>query len=231
MDSIGISLGGSILYRPSGFNRVFATKLAELIREEEDTRFAVVCGGGRLARASIASLRAAGVENKLVLDEAGTEATRLNALLLKSVFVHNGVDVAPVVPRSFDDFKREASKHRVVVSGGFIEGVTTDTDTLLAAEWMGAKLVINVSNISYVYDKDPAKYPDAVKKEHLTHEGLIKIVNSGDRRDPGSNVIFDRIASVFAQRSKIEIRFVGPKIDQLAKAIHRKEHGGTVVAD
>ena len=50
-----------------------------------------------------------------------------------------------------------------MVAGGWMPGRSTDDDAVRLAKIYGAEMVINLSNIDYVYDKDPNKYKDAKK--------------------------------------------------------------------
>ncbi len=199
------------------------------MKKEKGTKFVFVCGAGYRARELIAHAREAGMTNNVELDRIGIEITRLNALTLRDIFAANGVDVAPIVPKEIDVLRSAIVEHRVVVCGGFVEGSTTDTDSAMAAETANCKLIINVSHIGYVHDRDPKKFSGAEKKERLTYEELIRISSAGDERKPGSNVIFDEIAAKLAARSMIEIRFVDGKIENFDAAVHGKPHNGTTV--
>ena len=54
-----------------------------------------------------------------------------------------------------------------MVAAGWHPGWSTDFVATILAERLQAKTILNLSNIDYVYDKDPNKYKDA-KKIKLT---------------------------------------------------------------
>ncbi len=228
MDKVCVSLGGSLLSMQNGFNIRYATAMADVIKKEENMRFIVVCGGGYLCRSLQNMEREAGVKNMIVIDRVGMEITRINALMLRDIFSEKGLEVSPLIPRSLDEFRDLAKRYRVVVCGGFMEGISTDTDATLAAEATRCGLLINVGSIGYIYDKDPKKFKDAKKFKSLTYEQLREIVK-GDKRQPGTHMIFDSVATNLVARSKIEVRFVDGEIKHFEAALRGKPHEGTIV--
>ncbi len=229
MDKICVSLGGALISSQNGFNTKYVLELSRVIQKEKNSRFTIMCGGGYHAKMLIEAAKKAGVVSNIELDKIGIRVTKMNALVVRDIFEANGLDVVPNIPNSTDEFRNVMRNYRVIVAGGFIEGVTTDADAVLAAEAMGCKSLINVSKIGYVYNKDPNKFSDAKKHASLTYAELIKISSESDERKPRSHVIFDSIAALLAARSKIEVRFVDGNIKNFEAAIHGKPHNGTTV--
>lgn len=229
MKSICISLGGSLIAGEDGFNAKYVSELAGFIKGKKGMDFIIVCGAGYYCRSLLKSARAAGVSNNIELDRIGIEVTRLNAYMVKEVFKANGVNVVPYVPRTTDELRGFIGRYQVIVSGGFVEGVTTDTDAALAAEAAGCKLLVNASQLSYVYDKDPKKHKGAKKQKRLSFDELIRISGENDRRSPGSNVIFDSFAAKIVARSQVAVKFVGSDIKALENVVDGRPHDGTSV--
>ena len=229
MRSICVSLGGSLIAGEDGFDIAYVKELARLVGGMRDAAFVIVCGAGSYCRSLMELAREAGVRNNIELDRIGIQVTRLNAYMVKGIFKANGVDVAPLVPTDVDELRGLVGRYKAVICGGFAEGVTTDTDAALAAEATQSKLLINASRISYVYDKDPKRHKDARRLERLTFDRLIKISNENDRRNPGSNVIFDSFAAKLVARSGITVKFVGGEIGSLKDAVSGRPHKGTTV--
>jgi len=114
--------------------------------------------------------------------------------------------------------------------GGTIPGITTDTDSVLLAEAIKAKRLVNVSNVSGIYDSDPKTNKNAKKFERLTYDQLISLAMESDKRTAGTNFVFDLLACKLIARSSIEGHFVSWKdMDDVKAAIDGKKHGGTVV--
>ncbi|MCL4411575.1 hypothetical protein M1329_01410 [Candidatus Marsarchaeota archaeon] len=227
MRIIAISLGGSIIHPEGGFNISYVKRFCEIIKRERGTKFAIAVGGGHAARTAINAVSGE-IKNKLLLDEIGIAMTRTNATALKNVMLEQGMDVAPLVPATLDEFKALHARHRITVFGGFVEGVTTDADAMLGAEAAGAKTLINIGMTAYVYDRNP-KERGAIALKRLSHDEMVRLAEKFDRREVKSDFVFDVVASLLAARSKVKVLFVGPDIKDFEAALRGRQHRGTTV--
>jgi uridylate kinase len=228
METICISLGGSIIARKNGVNVPYARKFIQLLKDYQNVyKFIVAVGGGSLARLFISSSKQI-ITNNAVLDEIGIATTRINAMIVKDML--SDLDVYPNVVTNLDELKAATKSNKIVVLGGLIPGVTTDTAAILACEVTNSKVAINVSRDGYIYNGPPNK-KGAKKLEEITHNDLIKIATERDTREAGSNFVFDLQAAKLAKRSGIEIRFVNDDINQLRLAMINRKHAGSVVKD
>jgi len=198
-----ISLGGSIIV-PDGVDTEFICRFKSMINKftQKGDRFILICGGGAPARKyqtayrSIVSPEEQSVDAQ---DWMGIRATHLNAELVKSVFGSQCKDSVVTNPTS-PDVEFTGS---VLVGGGWKPGFSTDTDAVYLAKRFGSKLIINLSNIDWVYTDDPRKNPDAVKIEKTTWKEFRKIV--GDEWIPGKNTPFDPVASKICDENGIKV--------------------------
>lgn len=228
MDTICISLGGSIISRRNGINVSYVRKFIQLIKDYENVyKFIIAVGGGYATRLYIKSSRQI-ITNKAVLDEIGIAITRINAMIVKDML--SDFDVYPNVVTNLDELKAAWKTNKILVLGGLIPGVTTDTAAILACEVTNSKLVINVSRDSYFYSKPPGA-KGAKKLEKLSHNEMIRIATERDQREPGSNFVFDLQAAKLSKRSNIEVRFVNDDINQLRLAMLNGKHAGSTVKD
>ena len=86
----------------------------------------------------------------------------------------------------------------------------------------------NMSNIDYVYDKDPRNDASAKKLENISWKDFRKIV--GDKWIPGANLPFDPIASKEAEKLKLKVKFVkGTDLNCLSDAICDKIYKGSLI--
>ena len=222
-----ISIGGSLIVPNGGIDYVFLTKLNRLIRKQvkKGRRFFIVAGGGKTARHyRDAGKAVVGSMSNEDLDWLGIHSTRLNAHLLRTIFS----DIAH--PRIIENYNKKLSNWRepVVVGSGWKPGWSTDYDTVILAHDYKAKVIINLSNIDYVYDKDPKKFKDAQIIEKLTWVELEKIV--GDKWTPGLNSPFDPIALQLAKKFKLTaIVANGYNFKNLERIINGESFIGTVV--
>jgi len=117
---------------------------------------------------------------------------------------------------------------KLLIAGGYKPGRSTDYAAVLLAERIGAKSVINLSNIDYVYDCDPKKYPDAKKIKEISWPNFRKLV--GDKWLPGMNAPFDPIASKEAQAAGLSTVIInGHKLEELKKYMDGQKFRGTLI--
>jgi len=222
---IVLSLGGSMINKPEGIDYEFLKEVTEIIKDSNE-KFGIVTGGGFVAREYAKKAREKGA-SEFEADQEAIKGTWENA---KYTIKALGKIAAPKVFKDFNKAKNALKKYKVVVMGGTIPGITTDSDSVLLAECIGAKKLINISNVDAIYDSDPRKNPNAKKFDNMTHEQLIGLAVNSDKRTAGTNFVFDILACKLALRSNIELHFVtGKKIDEIKNAIRGKEHSGTIV--
>ncbi len=211
-----ISLGGSVI---GDQIRDFARVLDDLAIKHQ---LFIVVGGGKLAREYISKARELGA-NETFCDYIGIAATRMNAMLLIAAMK----TAAKKVPSDFVEAEELSRTSRAVVMGGTFPGHTTDATAALLAEFVGAELLINATNVDGVYSDDPRKNRDAVRYERLSPSELVKIVGKASMR-AGANVVIDLLAAKIIERSKIRTCVILGRPENIAKAIDG-EIVGTVI--
>lgn len=223
---IVISLGGSLIIPKDGFNTAFLRNLKKLISEKinKGYRFIIVCGGGQTARNYQSAAKEITNLSPEDIDWIGIHATRLNAHFVRTIFR----DFAhPVVARDYTE--RFPWVEPVLVVSGWKPGCSTDFDAVKFAELYGAEKIINLSNVSHVYDSDPKSNPAAKKIENISWEDLQKLV--GERWIPGANVPFDPVACKEGAKLGLTVLFAkGTDLEEVDKAIEGKESVGTVIS-
>lgn len=220
-----ISLGGSLIIPKGGFNIDFLKGFRELIVDKikEGYRFIVVCGGGQTARSYQAAASDVGHLLPEDIDWIGIHATRLNAHFVRTILREYS---HPVVARDYND--KLPWVEPVLVVSGWKPGCSTDFDAVKFAELYGSNTVINLSNISHIYDLDPRVNPNAKRLEKVTWREMREIV--GENWVPGSNVPFDPAACKEGEKMKLKVVFVeGSNLKEVNNAIEGKEVAGTVI--
>ncbi|KKP79074.1 MAG: hypothetical protein A2271_00635 [Candidatus Moranbacteria bacterium RIFOXYA12_FULL_35_19] len=227
---IVISLGGSLIV-PRHIDWRFLKKFRELIISEikKGKRFAIITGGGYAAREYA---QAASKVTKLTrddLDWLGIHTTRLNAHLIKTIFRQYANPRINKNPRTKENLNSHFAKDEgIMVAAGWRPGWSTDFVATIIAERLGAKKLINLSNIKYAYDKDPKKYSDAKIIKEINWKNFRKIV--GNRWDPGLNMPFDPVASKLAQENNLEVIIAeGKNLKNLKNILEEKKFQGTVI--
>ena len=224
---IVLSLGGGIINPEGTPDAEFVKKLVKVLAESR-LKFGIVTGGGRTARIYAQAARELG-SNEFEADEIAIVSTRQNAALITGALAGHAY---PKVITNFNEARNAAMDHRIVVMGGTIPGISTDTDSALLAEALHAKRLVNMSNVDGIYDSNPRNNPKAKKFQKMKYAELIELATKGDSRRAGENFVFDLLACKLIARSKIEAHFVnGRNLEDVKKAIEGKAHSGTVVKD
>ena len=221
-----ISVGGSIIIPKTGFDINFLKKFKALILKQikKGDKFILVIGGGATCRDYQDALGKSVKTNNKDLDWMGIHTTIFNAQFVRLLF--KDVAYAEVVT---DPTKKVKTNKKVLIASGWKPGCSSDKDAVLLAKTYGAKEVINLSNIEYVYDKDPNKYKNAKKIEEINWKDFRKNV-VGYKWVPGKNVPFDPMASGLAEKLGLEVSILkGTNLKEVEKVISGKKFKGTVI--
>jgi len=225
MEKIVISLGGSLVVPDKidvSFLRDFKNFLLEEIKHGR--RFFIIVGGGQTCRNYQKAAQEVSKISNDDLDWLGICSCRLNALLVRAVFG----DIA--YPEIITDLGILTDKinNSIVVLGPNKPGSSSDLGAVQIAQNVGAKKVINLSNIDYVYDSDPKMNPNAKKFEEISWAEYRKLIPK--EWNPGLNTPFDPIASEIAEKEGIEVIIMnGKPIDNLVKYLNGEKFFGTVI--
>jgi len=227
METIVMSVGGSLIV-PDEIDTVFLKNLKQFIETEVATsgrRFIIIAGGGRTARRyQEAAAEVAGLDSE-DLDWLGIHATRLNGHLLRTIFKDKAYQVMVTNP---DEVEDAAPSAQVVIAAGYRPGSSTDLRAVQIANKLGAKKVINLSNIDYVYTDDPKTNPAAEKITNITWTDFRKLIPS--EWDPGLSSPFDPMAAKEAQDNQMEVASInGANLEELGKYLNGEDFIGTKI--
>mgnify|MGYP006054664505 FL=1 len=225
-ETIVMSVGGSLIV-PDAIDTTFLSNLKTFIETEtaNGRRFIIIAGGGRTARNYQDAAATVSTLTSEDLDWMGIHATRLNGHLLRTVFR----DIAhPVMVTNPDEVLDIPNTSKVVIASGYRPGSSTDLRAIQIAERVGAKKVINLSNIDYVYTADPRKDSTAEKITDTTWSEFRKLIP--ETWDPGLSSPFDPVAAKEAEKEGIEVAIInGSRTDALRDYLERKEFVGTLI--
>ena len=224
---IVISLGGSLIV-PEEIDWKFLKQFKKIIETEikKGCRFIIVTGGGKTCRKYQAAAKKVTKLESDDVDWIGIHSSRLNAHLIRTVFRDYAHPIINTNPYDLESFLK--TKESILVAAGYRPGNSTDYISILLAKHFEVKKVANLSNIDYVYSKDPRKFKDAKKIKEISWPEFQKIV--GDKWDPGSNVPFDPVASKVAAKERIEVAILnGKKLANFQKYLDGKKFIGTTI--
>ena len=164
-----------------GLNYDVITGICRSIKKCADlgVQIGIVVGGGNFWRG-----RESGGMDRTRADHMGMLATTINALAIADVLESLGVEVRVQTAITMQQVAepyirnraiRHLEKHRVVIFGCGTGNpfFSTDTAAALRAVEIEAEVFFKATMVDGVYDKDPHRYPDAVKYETLTYSEVL----------------------------------------------------------
>jgi uridylate kinase len=219
-----ISLGGSLV-APDTIDVGLLRDFTKLISDQvlAGKKFVVVVGGGKLARKYGDVAKELGVIDDFELHRVGIAATRLNAELVRVLF---GAQAESFVLR--EPTEKVDEEKSVIIAGGWQPGASTDNVAALFAERFKAPRLINLSNIDYVYDKDPRAFSDAQKIEIIRWNDFMKLMPHDHMAN--TSAPFDPVASQKCASLGIEVVVMnGKNISNLQAYLDGNAFIGTTI--
>jgi uridylate kinase len=222
MDSIVISIGGSVILADD-IGITYFEELASLLKKMcKQYKIYIIVGGGKTARTYIKLGRELDLDEKK-LDQIGIGITRTNARLLTNIVDISNEDI----PISTDEAKKIDKP--IIIMGGTTPGHSTDMVGAELAEKTNATKYIIATNVDGVYDKDPNKFSDAKQLREISIDELIQKYGT-NWEVAGKNVVIDGPSLEIIQRAKIPTFVLnGKKLDQLEKAMTDQRFNGTIL--
>ena len=224
MQKFVLDLGGSIVV-PKESNSDFLKKMRELlIQQAKDKKFYIVIGGGWPCREFNGRAEEVRELKSEELDWLGIKTTHLNAFFMSTVLgevAENNIFTDPTQLPETDK--------NIVVGGGWKPGNSTDFVAVKVAEEQQVPTLVILTNVDYVYDKDPRKFDDAQPIKKMTWADLKAIV--GDEWIPGANTPLDPLACKLAEEIGLKVIFMnGTNVENFANFLNEKDYTGTTIA-
>ena len=158
-------------------------RIAQEVKSVHDlgVEICMVIGGGNIFRGLQGS--AQGME-RATADYMGMLATVMNALALQSALEGLGIHTRVISAITMNEvaepyIRRRAVRHlekkRVCIfaAGTGNPYFTTDTAATLRANEMGCEAIFKGTKVDGVYDKDPAKFPDAKRYDTVSYDDVL----------------------------------------------------------
>src|SRR3990167_6115113 len=199
-----ISLGGSLIVPNGHIDTAYLKQFSACIRRrlKKGDHFVIVTGGGGVTREYQRAARALTALTRDDLDWLGIDVAR---------------------PALCKDPTRIArpKKYPIVIGAGWKPGWSTDYVAVRIAKRLQASMVVNLSNIDYVYDKDPRKFKTAKPIQEIDWPSFRELV--GSTWDPGLHAPFDPVASRLAHHAGIPVVIVnGKHLDNIENVLDGK---------
>lgn len=218
-----MSIGGSMIVSEAIPNVGFLKSLRELVAFS-DKQLLIIAGGGKTCRNYQAAASDVREMTSEELDWIGIHSTRLNAQLVRHVLGDLANDHVVTDP----DGIPENWKEKVLMGAGFQPGNSSDLPACQLAKKIGAKVLVNVSNVDHVYTDDPSKNPEAKPVTEMDWDQYLQIIPS--EWTPGLSTPFDPVASKYCRDEGLQVAIVsGESMDNLKSLISGEEFSGTVL--
>ena len=180
-----LKLSGEFLMGDKGYGidpevaERIAREVTDIVRQ--GVQVAITVGGGNIFRGLAGSAKGM---DRAQADYIGMLATAMNALALQDAFERNGQMCRVMSAIEMHEvcetyIRRRAIRHlekgRVVIfaAGTGNPYFTTDTTAALRACEIDAECLMKATKVDGIYDKDPKKYPDAVRFDKITYLDVI----------------------------------------------------------
>ncbi len=180
-----LKLSGEALQGEQGYGidppilNTLADQMTEVV--QSGVELAVVIGGGNIFRGLQGAARGM---DRAHADYMGMLATMLNSLALQEAMERRDVYTRVLSAIEMKELaepyiRRRAVRHlekgRVVIFGAGTGNpyFTTDTAAALRAMEINADVLLKATKVDGVYDRDPAKHPDAVRYDRLSYLEVI----------------------------------------------------------
>ncbi len=178
-----LKLSGEALAGEKGFGLDYdvITTICKSIKKCADLglEIAIVVGGGNFWRG-----RSSGGMDRTRADHIGMLGTTMNALAVADVLESLGADVRVQTAIAMQQVAepyirnravRHLEKGRIVIFGCGTGNpfFSTDTAASLRAAEIEADVIFKATMVDGIYDKDPHKFDDAVKFDHLTFSEVL----------------------------------------------------------
>ena len=209
-----------------GLDMPTVTEICKSIKKCYDvgTQIGIVVGGGNFWRG-----RSSGDMERTRADQIGMLATVMNALSVADALEKLGLEVRVQTALQMQQvaepyIRNRATRHlekgRIVIfaCGTGNPFFSTDTAAALRAAEINADIIFKATMVDGVYNKDPKKYPDAVKYDTLTFTQVLT-----DQLN-----VMDMTAATMCRDNHLPILVFDLKDGNIEKALSGEEIGTLV---
>jgi len=226
--AIVISLGGSLII-PNKINIEFLEKFKKVIlKNKKKYKFAIVCGGGSVARNYIQGLESVKTKKELFQGFLGISATRLNARFMTYFF---GKDANKEIPKDMKEIKSLLRFNTVVFCGAlrYAKNETSDATSAKLAHYLNTDF-INLTNVKGLYDKNPKRFRSAKFIPEISHNDFLKMARQIEFK-PGQHFVLDQKSAKIIKKHNITTYILGEELKNLDNLLNERHFVGSMIGD
>lgn len=229
--SIVVKIGGSILYdHLLNFNFDMLRKVKTWywdIKASYDT-IVLVTGGGGLSR-NVESKISGFVGEENSVHNVAMSITQTNAAIIAGFLEDDEIYTPKTLGDAYEYLVMD--KGKTMVSGGLKIGWSTDMDGAVFADILETGRIHKISNIDYVYNKDPKEFFDAMVIKDMSWKEYFKMFDivPGQQAEPNAHIPVDVVCSQFCSRKNISFHITGGKLLEESEKIADVLNDGTFI--
>lgn len=223
--TIVISLGGSLVFPGDNIDVSYLKKFRQFILSlvRKKYRIIIVVGGGRINSKYNKAAKEVAKIKPVDLDWLGIKAANTNSELIRTILADYAYAEVVLNPHS-----RLKTKKPIVIGSAWKPGCSTDMRAVQFALNIKADKVINLTDVDYVYDRDPGRYKNAKPLRQVSWPQYKKMF--GTKWTPRLSAPFDPIATRLACSKGIEVVILnGRKFGNLTRYLNNQSYKGTLI--
>ncbi|GBC68511.1 Uridylate kinase [archaeon HR01] len=222
--NIVLKLGGHLIFSErtnTGLLRRYCEMLADVF---DGGRWAVVVGGGSIARQYVNGARELGLD-EASCDLLAIKITRVNAYLMASCL---GDLAVQTIPTTLEELLAVMGLGKIVVTGGLQPGQSTIAVSAIVAAAIKAERIVVATDVDGVYTADPKVSADARLIPRLTFDELSRLVEHTSQR-AGEYPLMDLVGLTLLRRARIPLYYVNGAYPERVRDALLGRGAGTVV--
>ena len=210
---IVLKVGGSILYDHLlniNFDLFGRIKKWYAENKEKYNHIVLVTGGGGLSR-NMESKVSESIKDTDGIHNVAMSITQTNATILAAFIKDKNIFVPKTLGDAYEFLK--SSEKGNIVSGGLKVGWCTDMDAAVFADALALDRIYKVSNVDFIYDKDPKEFFDAKPIKDMTWKEYFKMFSilPNDEHVPNAHIPVDAKCSIFCEKKNLSFQVTGGK--------------------
>lgn len=210
-----IKIGGSVAIGEDGPNLDYFKKLAPILRRiYKKHQLVVSIGGGKFVRKYYNNVKDMEFSNDEI-EWMGIDLVRANVRFLSTL-----LKMKPIF--ALEEINEKTSG----VIGGIKPGRSTDANAALAAHKIRADVIIKLTDVDGVYDRNPRKFKGAKKLDRISFSEVEKYATDGK---PGNYGVFDRLALKTIRKHRIRTVIINGSEPRNILKVLKGEKIGTVI--
>ena len=222
-----MSLGGSLIVPDKIEVKYLQEFKRTILKNTNNYKFIIVCGGGSTARKYISALKEAGINEKLQ-GLSGISATRMNARFMNYFF---NLNPEYGIPHTMKLLKKYVQNQNVIFCGAleYKPNQTSDSTSAQIAKKFKT-IFINLTDVAGLHDKNPKEFKNAKFIPKISWKDFDKMVNKLKFK-PGQHFVLDQSASKIIMKNEIITFILGRDMHQLDNLLKNKKFKGTIIKD